>query len=41
MFDEFTPMGMIFMALAWSIVISLTVFSVSKVMKKNELSDED
>ncbi|MDT3737993.1 MAG: hypothetical protein RO257_00680 [Candidatus Kapabacteria bacterium] len=40
MAEEFTTMGIVFMGLAWILVISLTVFSVWRVLGKNKLADK-
>ncbi|GAB1370795.1 hypothetical protein MASR1M45_08570 [Candidatus Kapaibacterium sp.] len=41
MSTEFTPLGIAFMILAWSCVIGLSIFSVGKVLRKNELESDD
>ncbi len=37
----FTTVGIIFMVIAWTVVTGLTIFSVTKVLMKNKLSDDN
>ena len=36
----FTVMGIIFMASAWAVVLSVTIFSLYKVLTNNKFSEE-
>lgn len=38
---EFTTSGMIFMALGWGFVITLTIFSIAKVLRTKDDFKED